>query len=244
LEILYEIFSDIPRLGPGCRESTEKAFKMISDIPDKPDILDIGCGTGMQTIELARLGKGTVIGLDNHQNFLEVLEEKSKEQGFSEQVKTMNASMFDLDFDKESFDIIWSEGAIYIIGFEKGLKEWKQFLKPGGHVTVTELSWLKDNPQEEPVTFFENEYPDMKSIEENLLLIQKCGYTTVNHFILPDYAWWDDFYSPLEKRLEMLSKKYKNDNKAFDMINMTYAEIELYRSYSKWYGYVFYVMKK
>lgn len=244
MELLYEIFSDIPRVGPGCRESTEKAFNMMSDMPDKPDILDIGCGTGMQTIELARLGKGAVTAIDNHEPYLKALEKGAKQEGLSERIKTLNASMFDLDFDKESFDMIWSEGAIYIIGFEKGLEEWKKFLKPGGYVAVTELLWLKNNPPKEPVAFFKNEYPDMKSVKENLSLIQKCGYAPLSHFILPDYAWWDDFYSPLEKRLEMLSEKHKNDKGALDMINMTYAEIELYRNYSKWYGYVFYVMKK
>lgn len=32
-------------------------------------------------------------------------------------------SMFEMDFEPESFDLIWSEGSIYIAGFQTGLKD-------------------------------------------------------------------------------------------------------------------------
>ena len=39
---------------------------MLTDLPKKPSILDLGCGTGIQSINLAKLAKGKVIALDIH----------------------------------------------------------------------------------------------------------------------------------------------------------------------------------
>ena len=126
---MYEAFnSDLPRQGPGDNNSTKKAFSYITGLPSNPSILDVGCGTGMQTLELARLTKGNILALDNHQPFLDELEKRSKIQNLSRRIKTINLSMFEMKFNSNSFDVIWSEGAAYIYGFEKALDDWQPFL--------------------------------------------------------------------------------------------------------------------
>jgi ubiquinone/menaquinone biosynthesis C-methylase UbiE len=244
MNMIHEIFSEIPRLGPGCAEATRKAFGMLKDLPERPSILDIGCGTGMQTLELARLSRGNIIALDNHVPYLQELRKRAEEKGFSQGIETVHMSMFELDFDKEGFDLIWSEGAVFIIGFEKGLREWKEFLKPGGYLAVTELSWLKENPPEELGKFFDAQYPVMKSIEGNRRLIGACGYTETGCFVLPETAWWDDFYHPLEKRTRMLQEKYTGNKDALVALECVLTEIRMYRDYPEWYGNVFYLMRK
>ena len=129
--IFFEIHTDLPREGPGKDKYTRQAFEMLPRL-DRPRIQDIGCGPGQQTMELARLSGGEVIALDMHQPYLEVLRAKISEAGLSERIKTVKGSMFDLQFQKESFDIIWAEGSIYIIGFKRGLREWRRLLKPYG----------------------------------------------------------------------------------------------------------------
>ena len=69
----WEVHSNLPREGPGDNESTKKAYLMLKDLPENPRILDIGCGPGMQTIELAKLSGGQIVAVDNHQPFLEQL---------------------------------------------------------------------------------------------------------------------------------------------------------------------------
>jgi len=244
MDVFFEIHKDLPREGPGCNESTKKAFELLPEVKDKPVILDIGCGPGMQTRELARLSSGHITALDNHLPFLNQLKADVKKAQYENIITVIRSSMFDSCFKKESFDIIWSEGALYIMDFKTGLKYWKRFLKPGGCMAVTELSWFEDNPPRELFEFWMNAYPTINNIQKNMEVIENSGYTNIAHFTLPEKAWWDDYYKPVEKRIQMLVEKYKNNPEALAVLNEESAEISLYRNYSKWYGYVFYIMQK
>ena len=217
---------------------------MLPSFQFKPKILDIGCGTGAQTIELARISNGRVTGLDNHRPYLNTLQSNAENIDVHLRIQTVSGSMFDLSFEDETFDIIWAEGSIYIIGFEKGLSEWRRLIKPGGFLVASEMSWLKSNPPRELLNFWVNAYPSIESIQGNLDIIKRYGYTEIGHFTLPENAWWDDFYTPLEKRITGMREKYKGNAEAEAALDETYKEIELYRNYSEWYGYVFYIMKK
>jgi ubiquinone/menaquinone biosynthesis C-methylase UbiE len=242
-DIFFEIHKDLPREGPGKNACTQKAFQMLPKL-DKPNILDIGCGPGMQTMELARLSNGQVIGLDNHQPFLDELNKRIETAGIGARIKAVNGSMFDLAFPDESFDIIWAEGSIFIIGFERGLKEWRRLIKPGGFLAVTEATWLQQEPPQEIFDYWQACYPAITSIQENLKFIESCGYKPIGHFALPDNAWWDEYYYPLEQRIQMLQQKYKNNQKAIELLDSEILEQDMFRKYSKWYGYVFYIMQK
>ena len=244
--MFYELFNGLPRGGPGGNEYTRKAYKQLEDIPSQPRILDVGCGPGMQTLELARLSSGHVTGLDTHQPHLDVLEKAAKAGILDDKLEVINGSMFKLEnhFELESVDIIWSEGAIYIMGFEAGLKAWRKFLKTNGYIAVTELAWLKSEPPGELIEFWKKEYPGMKSLEENREIITASGYSEISYFVLPDSAWWEQFYVPLEGRVQELKEQYKNDPKAREVLDTTEQEIALFRKYSEWYGYVFYIMQK
>ena len=244
MDLLYEIHSNNPREGPGNNESTEKAFSFVKDhIPSNPKILDIGCGPGFQTLELARISKGTVTAVDNHKPYLNELKRRAEKETLSDKVKIVEGSMFDLRFKEKSFDLIWSEGAIYIMGFEKGLSNWKRFLKPGGFMVVSELSWFKDNPPAELKKFWDEGYPAAQSVKGNLDIIKKSGYEIITHFHLPEEAWWADYYTPLEKRVNELKIKYRHNKEILKQLDEELYEIELYRKYSDYYGYEFYIMK-
>lgn len=241
-DIFFEIHQDLPREGPGRDQYTRKAFQMLPRI-DQPHILDIGCGPGGPTMELARLCNGHVIGLDTHQPYLERLKRKIEEAGFSERVESVKGSMFEMSFPERSFDIIWAEGAIYIIGFERGLREWRRFLKPHGFLVVHEMTWLKSNPPQEIHEYWMRIYPGIKTVQENLELISECDYTLIRHFPLPEDAWWVEYYGPLEERIKKLRKKYRNDTDALKIIDNEQEEIDQYKKYSEWYGSVFYIMQ-
>ncbi|MEI7709347.1 MAG: class I SAM-dependent methyltransferase [bacterium] len=243
-QVFYEIHKDIPREGPGDNESTRQAFSMLSELSDSPHILEIGCGPGMQTIELAQMTNGLITALDNQKRFLDELEKRAKVAHVEEKIKTVEGSMFALPFSEKSFDLIWAEGAIYIIGFREGLIYWKSFLKENGYIAVTHISWLKDNIPDEPKKFWAEGYPAIATVEKNLEIVEQCGYKNIGHFALPASAWWNDYYTPLEARLKMLREKYKDDKESLDRINQTQREIDLYKNYSDYYGYVFYLMQK
>jgi ubiquinone/menaquinone biosynthesis C-methylase UbiE len=244
MDLFFEIHKDIPREGPGDNDSTKQAITMLKDIPSNPTILDIGCGPGMQTIELAKNMNGKIFAIDTHKPFLDRLLETAINKDVSHRIEVKEMSMFLLEFKEDSFDVIWCEGAIFIIGFEKGIQEWRKYIKTGGYLVVSEVSWLREDIPEEPKNFWESDYPGIKGIADNMKIIKKSGYSPVGHFIIPERGWWKDYYNPLTDRISKLRKKYINNKEANDRMDNTLREIELYKRYSDYYGYVFYIMKK
>ncbi len=243
MDIFFELHRDLPREGPGDDASTCRAYSLLPGLPPRPRLLDIGCGPGMQTLALARLSAGSVVAVDTHQPFLDELERRARRAGLAGRIATRNMSMFDLKFDEAGFDAIWSEGAIYILGFERGLREWKPLLRPGGCLAVTELSWLKADPPAEAAGFWREGYPAMKSVEQNLDIVRAAGYRLIDHFVLPESAWWEGYYTPLEARIPGLEAKHRDDGQAMQVLQAARQECDLYRRFAGWYGYVFYVMQ-
>ena len=244
MELFYEIFNALPRQGPGKTESTQTAFSKLTNLAESPLILDIGCGVGKQTIDLAGLSNATIFAVDNHRPFLKKLRDNAKSLHINNRIKTIRADMFNLCFAPNSFDVIWAEGSIYIIGFEKGLRDWALLLKPGGYYAVTEVSWLKTGAPQTLTSFWEQEYPAIADIQGNLQIIKKCGLRLVDFFILPESAWWENYYIPLQEQILRFKEKYKNDQFASEITDMLQTEIDIYKKFSDFYGYVFYIMQK
>lgn len=243
MEFFFEIHKDLPREGPGDNASTRRALQLMTGLPERPAMLDVGCGPGVQTIELARVTGGTLIAVDTHQPFLNRLLAQVEAKGLTDQINTINQSMKSLDFPDGSFDAIWSEGAIYIMGFGEGLAAWKRLLKPGGCIAVTEATWLKPDPPQEIADFWSGAYPAMTTVEENLKTIESLGYRMLGHFTLPESCWLEEYYAPMLERVAMLRLKYADDVEKQAMLDEELVEVELYRKYSDWYGYEFYVMQ-
>lgn len=242
-EFFWMIHNCLPREGPGDNESTRKAYKMLKGLPEKPRILDIGCGPGMQTVELAKLSGGQIVALDFHEHFLEQLRETIQREGVADIVKPVKGDMCDLEYADGSFDVVWSEGAIFVIGFEQGLQEWRRLLAPNGYVVVSELTWLQHDVPDEIKEYMMHEYPAIKTVEENIEVVQNSGYRLIGSFVLPVKSWWDNYYRPIEAKLPSLKTRYGSDEEAMQVIKMQEIEIEMFRKFSDYYGYVFYIMQ-
>lgn len=239
----FEIHSGLPREGPGDNESTKKAYLMLRNLPEEPRVLDVGCGPGMQTIALAKLSRGRIIALDNHQQFLDDLKRKAEAEGVSGRIKVVNGDMSALNYTAKSFDVIWAEGSIFIIGFESGLREWRRLLTGNGSIMVSELSWLKPDAPKEVRKFFGEAYPPIKTVAENLEIARRTGYHIVGWFAIPERGWWDNYYTPIERKLPALKSKYRGDKDALHILACEDLEIRMYRKYAEYYGYVFYVLQ-
>ena len=244
MEIFMDVYSGLPRGGPGSNASSRRAWAMLPAVPPAPRILDVGCGPGMQTVELARLSGGTVTALDFHQPFLDKLAASAAAAGVADRVRTVHGSMDALPFAPGEFDIIWGEGSLYIMDFAKALGYLKGFLKPGGYLAATEATWLRNDVPERPRKFWEACYPAITDVAGNLGLFAAAGYGMVGHFALPGADWWDNYYRPLEQRLPQMRAKYAGNPAGLAIVAEAQAEIDLHREYGEYYGYVFYIARK
>lgn len=239
----YEIYEAMPRQGPGNRESTERALHLLPPLTHSKRILDIGCGTGSQTIDIARATSAQIIAIDNHAPFVTQLNKKASELGLSNQITAEFGDMNDLQFPDGSFDVIWSEGAVYIIGFTKGLTSWHRLLAPGGFMVISEFCWFRDNPPDELKDFLTDDgCSDFGDVDARRKAITACGYRLLGDFALPATCWWDNYYVPLADCLERFCITHASNPEALDVLARSQYEIDLYRKYPEYFGYEFFIM--
>jgi len=238
----YEIYGTLPRAGPGDDASTRRAFEMMKDLPGTPRILDIGCGPGRQTLELARLSHGRIIALDNHQPFLDRLNEQAGALGLSPHIETLNQDMKAMSFEPGSFDVIWSEGALFVMGFENGLKTCRPLLKAKGYIGVSELVWLTGRPSAE-ARDWAKAYPAIKDVPGNLMLFPGAGYSVIGHFTLAVYSWLKEYYDPMQKRIDELRGRYEGNAAAMEAIDSAQREITGFKKCWREVGYEFFVAR-
>lgn len=244
LGLIIEYHKDNERQGPGSEEATLKALSYIPYLNEKNKILDVGCGTGGQTITLAKNTDVYITAIDMLPQFLEKLMEKAKESNLFDRIIAKEMLMDSLTFEENSFDVIWSEGAIYNIGFEKGLSLWRKHLKNDGYIAVSEISWLTDTRPGEIEQYWVNAYSEIDTIENKLSVIERCGYTPVAHFALDDKSWIENYYQPLMENSEAFLKKYNYADEVKEFIEASRIEADLYNRFKDYYSYVFYIAKK
>jgi SAM-dependent methyltransferase len=241
--LFFEMFSDLPRQGPGNAASTLRAFALVPGVGPATRVLDLGCGTGLQTQVLALNSPVQIVAIDNHPPFVDVLNREAQRLGIADRVEARVGDMRQLDFQDGSFEVIWSEGAIAMIGFEEGLRAWRRLLVPGGHMAVTEVCWTKPDPPAECVAFWTEEYPAIRDAPTLLTTIEGCGYETVDRFPLPPASWWDDYYRPLEHNVRAFRARHRDEADAQELADRVQREIDVWRAYSEFYGYEFFVMR-
>lgn len=241
-DAMLEIYTGLDRYGPGDNESTKRAFNLCG-LPENPEILDIGCGSGASALCLAELKKCRITAADNYEKFLDELRVKVRQKGLSESIAVINRDMASPDLPKESFDAVWCEGAVYNIGFENGIKVFGRFLKKGGYMAVTEIAWIKNRQPEELKQFWAKEYLAMTTMLDNAETVKRTGMELKGMFELGKKAW-ENYYNPLEARVKEFIKEKAGNEKALKAAALVQEEIDIYRKYGSYYDYIFYVMKK
>jgi len=243
--IFFELYESLPRQGPGNRASAARALALCRDLTPAPAVLDLGCGVGAQTIHLAELLLGAIIAaLDSHAPSIERLGATVAVRGLAGRIQPVVGDMAEPGLPPESFDLIWSEGALYNIGIEKALRVCHELLRPGGYLAFTDAVWRRDNPPPEVKASFEADYPAMGRVADALAAIERSGFSLIDHFTLPNEAWWDDFYTPMETRIEELRGKYRADDEALAVLDQLAQEPEMHRRYADYYAYEFFVSRR
>ncbi len=201
---------------------TRQAYGMLPQM-SSPRILDIGCGSGAATLELARISGGDVVGIDIDKNALGKLARQAEAEPMMSRITIVHASMRDMDFPKGSFDIIWTEGAISFIGFERGLREWRDLLIPNGCLTVHDV---------------------LTDAQKKIQITRACGYTLLGQFELSPDVWWDEYYAPMKNWLENMRATDSYDKGVIEEMRRAKGEIGEFDRESDQFGSVFFVLRK
>lgn len=245
MELMVHLHLNNKRQGPGSEEATRLAVSLAGlDREKSYRIADIGCGTGAQTMTLARTLKGEIVAVDLFTDFLERLKERISGENLKASVTTLAASMDQLPFEPEMFDVIWSEGAVYNMGFKNGICCWKNFLKKGGVLAVSELTWITDSRPKELEDFWNGEYAEMNTASGKIRILEEAGYKVLAHFILPDNCWVDNYYVPLMAAHDGFLKKYADNETALHIVETDQQEFDSYKKYKDYYNYAFYIARK
>ena len=244
--LLIDLHKQGHRQGPGGDAETERALDLTMIDRNTPlKVADIGCGTGASTLLLARLlNKSQITAVDFLQDFLDVLKEEAKKSGVADRISTLPCSMDNLPFADEELDVIWSEGAIYNMGFEKGVAEWRRFLKTGGLLAASEITWLTDSRPEELQQHWDNEYPEINTASAKISVLEKHGYSPIGYFVLPEHCWLDEYYRPMQARFDEFLNRNGNSQEAREIVDVEQAEIDLYEKYKAHISYGVYVASK
>jgi len=243
-DLLIETHIGLERQGFGSRETTLKALSFIDNPGKITRAADLACGTGGQTMVLAEHIPGSIVGVDICSVFIDVLNCNAEKLNLSEKIEGIVGDITNLSFEQEEFDLIWSEGAIDAIGFEKGLKNWHGFLKKDGYVAVSCPSWLTVERPVEVANMWIDAGSSLDCVEMNIEAMQRAGYAFVSAFTLPESDLTDNYFIPREKAGKAILENYPENETVKEYLAGDKFEAELYAKYKQHYGYVFYIGRK
>lgn len=242
LQLLIDLHRQGVRQGPGGDAETLRAMELAGLKGAQPlKIADIGCGTGASTLLLARELDAEITAVDFLPDFLDELQARAHTQGVAEKISTLNCSMDALPFAPGEFDVIWSEGAVYNMGFAAGVSAWKHFLKPGGKLVVSEITWLSADRPQEIQDHWQKEYPEIDVASAKIEILERHGYSPEAYFVLPAQCWLANYYRPLQSRLEAFLERHGRSDEAKAVVEAEQHEIALYEKYRDYFSYGVYV---
>ncbi|MDZ4058815.1 MAG: class I SAM-dependent methyltransferase [Bacteroidales bacterium] len=257
ISVIIDFFRYMSRQGPGSEEITRRALSFIEWPADfeaagsgqksstaQLRIADLGCGTGGQSITLALNTSAHITSYDNSEEMIETLQQRVSELGLQERIEGVVASMDNIPFDGREFDVIWAEGSIYNIGFERGLNLWREYLKDGGYVAVSDMVWLRDNRAAEIERYLNENVPEVETPSFKMRQIEEAGYVTVASFVLPECCWTDNYFRPMTALFDDFLQRHGHSEMAINFVKSMSEERDMYQKYSEYYGYMFFVAKK
>jgi len=246
LSLLIDLHKRNRRQGPGGEAETRQAIALANLQKSEPlRIADIGCGTGASTLQLAQSLNAEITAVDFLPDFIEILKGNAATEGLSDKIKPLVCSMEQLPFANEEFDVLWSEGAIYNIGFEKGVQEWRRFLKPGGILVASEITWTTNTRPDELQHYWDAQYSEIATASQKIKILEHSGYSPIGYFVLPQVCWLENYYHPLRAAFsDFLKRNNDDDESAASIVEAEELEIALYEKNKSYYSYGMYVAQK
>jgi serine/threonine-protein kinase HipA len=239
----HKVHDDLPRQGVGADWCTREAIHRLPPLRKPPAIIDLGCGPGRHTIVLANYFHSLVNAVDNVPGYLDQMMEAAKAAGVEELIKPRCEDFSKLPDPAGTYDLIWSEGAAWILGMAKSLELWTPLLRARGVIVVSDLTWLSPNPPAEIKAFWDKVYPSMTDLAGHIGIAHAAGLKVFDYFALPRSAWWDEYYAPLSQRTAALRDEAAKDPALAEVVANVQTEISMIERFGDRFAYVFYLMR-
>jgi cyclopropane fatty-acyl-phospholipid synthase-like methyltransferase len=200
---------------------TRAAFASLPKM-ERPRVLELGCGSGAVTIELAGLTDGEIIAIDIDESLLNRLNEKLARTNITGRVTARRMDLLQNDFPEGYFDIVWEEGVVHVIGFRESFEACHRILRIGGYFVLGQAIKAMDKHQE---------------------LITRCGFKLVRRLDWTEGCWWTEYYQPLETLIEE-ARAGKNGLHFLKDIDVIEAEIRMVKAHPRESDCAHYVLRK
>ncbi|MFI6422981.1 GNAT family N-acetyltransferase [Streptomyces sp. NPDC050842] len=234
----FALHHGLPRQGPGSDTTTRRLLALAGRLPERPRVLDLGCGPGRSALLLAAEAGAEVTAVDTHEPFLAELRESAAARGLDGSIRTVDADMGALPFPDGSFDLVWAESSVFVLGFDRALAEWRRLLAAGGTLVLTECVWTTEEPGPAARAFWEEHYT-LRTVAGNAAAAVEAGYHVVGTVPQPE-SDWDEYYVPLAAHAEAADTTVPGMAEA---VAGARTEIALRREHGGDYGYAGFVLR-
>jgi SAM-dependent methyltransferase len=135
------------------RTAANSAGYLLGSLRSGQDLLDVGCGPGTITLDLAALvAPGRVVGVDAEAEVIAAAERRRRQTGLTN-VRFVAGDVYDLEFDEASFDVVHAHQVLqHLADPVAALVEMGRVLRPGGILAVRDsdyaaFAWAPADPR-------------------------------------------------------------------------------------------------
>jgi SAM-dependent methyltransferase len=125
-------------------EATDQLLSLCH-IQEAQEVLNVGCGIGVGSVYVAKMHGCHVMGVDISEKMIAWSRLRAKEERVEDKVEFQTASVLDLPFHADRFDVVFCESVIaFVADKRRAIQECVRVAKPGGYVGLNESFWIKE----------------------------------------------------------------------------------------------------
>ena len=119
-----------------------------------------------------------------------------------------------------------------------------RFLRPGGVLAVSEITWMSKAPPPEILRYWQSQYPEIATASTKMGILENTGYSPIGYLALPQRCWLENYYRPLQRGFDAFLARHAGSEQARAIVTAEEREIALYEKYGEHYSYGFYIARK